>query len=63
MLGEGVRETELCPSSGLPERDCARESMSCWAAVCVDELGRDRAGDGKRPVRGEDRSCRERAAV
>ena len=36
VLGEGVRETDgtvFRLRRGLPERDWARERMSCWAAV------------------------------
>ena len=62
--GEGVRVTEgegLCPRRGLPVRDWARESRSCWAAVWVveEEEGREGvAGEGvpRRPVSGEESS-------
>ena len=41
--------------------------MSCWAAVCVEEDGRDREGGGgggvRSPVSGEDNRWRDRAAV
>ena len=66
VLGEGVRETvggvALWPRRGPPERDCARERMSCWAAVWVEEE-EGSEGEGNSPESGAERSCRERAAA